>query len=166
LLLFCFLRLSYSADNVEETITYGCAGCKNNQAIWDELNRAEMERAAAAAEAQRGLAMQREAEAKAAAQSAEKARQRQECGQKRGSISGSLSGCKSAASSTKSRTYNNCPVEAEISTGINAGLGNISVITTPRKTCIENADAAYIAAVDSCESTAANALAALPSYCY
>lgn len=126
------------------------------------MQLAQMNAQAAAAEAQRAL----QAQAKAAAQEAERRRQAQECGSKKGSISGSLSGCKATASSTKSRTYNNCPVETEVSTGISVGLGNINVKTSPRQTCIQNADAAFTAAVDACEANASNALAALPAYCF
>lgn len=159
--------LAFSSDDVEEGPTsYGCGGCSNNQSIYDEIYRQQMESAAAAAEAQRALAAQQQAQARAAALEAERRRQAQECGQKKGSISGSLSGCKSTASSVKSRAYSNCPVETEVTAGINVGLGNVTVTTSPRKTCTENADVAYIAAIDMCEANASRALAALPSYCY
>jgi hypothetical protein len=164
LILPLFTSMSYGAGAIEETITYGCAGC--DQSLWEALNRAQMDLAASAAEAQRGLAAQREAEARAAAQEANRRRQAQECGQKKASISGSLSGCNAAASSVRSRTYNSCPVETEVSTGIGVGLGDVIIKTSPRKTCIENADVAFNAAIDACEATASGAAAALPAYCY
>lgn len=159
--------LAFSAGDVEEgPPAIGCAGCSNNHSMWDEYKLQQMNSAAAHAEAQRALAAQQQAQARAAAQEAERRRQAQECGSKKGSISGSLSGCKSTASSTKSRTYSSCPVETEVSTGISVGVGNVTIKTSPRQTCIQNADAAFSAAVDTCEANASKALAALPAYCY
>lgn len=98
--------LGYSADDVEESppaIGIGCAGCGNNQSIADELYRAEMDRAAAAAEAQRGLAAQREAEAQAAAQRIEQEAKAKWCSDTLANIPIAISRCKSDARSTYSR---------------------------------------------------------------
>lgn len=159
LALMLFSPLTFSAGDVEESPpAYGCAGCGNNQAMNDELYRSQMDSAAAAAEAQRALAAQQQAQARAAAQEAERRRQAQDCGSRKGSIAGSLSGCKATASANKSRAYSNCPAETEIISG--------GVKTEPRKTCIQNADAAFSASIDTCDAVATNALAGLPSYCY
>lgn len=159
LVLILVSPLSYSADDVEESPpAIGCAGCSNNQSMIDEWNRSQMEKAAAAAEAQKALAAQQQAQARAAALEAERRRQAQDCGSRKGSIAGSLSGCKATASTAKSRAYNSCPAETEIISG--------GVKTEPRKTCIQNADAAFSASIDTCDAAATNALAALPSYCF
>lgn len=74
--------IAYSAGEVEEGPPgIGCAGCANNQSMWDEYNRQQMNSAAAYAEAQRAMQAQIEAQVAAdrkRAQEADQARQKQE----------------------------------------------------------------------------------------
>lgn len=104
--------IAYSADDVEESPpAVGCAGCSNNLSWLEEQYLADMNNAAAYAEAQRAMAAQREAEAKAKAQAEAQKQREQKAAQCKAASAGAatdLQECSAGLDYKANMMRNNC----------------------------------------------------------